>query len=242
MPAGRVIVFPRGNPSIAEVLTKFLEAQRERLGSRTWKRYEGLFSTWQEYLDHYGTRHLSRLEKAFWKRYCRRTKYARFTEVFGPELLLRSAPEFFGEYAMEELMDPYVLECAGTIVRKLAKWLSEKKLIDPREAAVLWHIGTKVKKEFLPAAAALTALDIRYSNRRPYDKPSWIGKCELVEVLPGRLRFTVRDKNLEVSVPLHVASRCRPGWVFTFRLCWKRSKLALVGAEKVNIFGWQNNP
>jgi len=179
------------------------------------------------------------MERAIWKKYSRRTKYG-FTQVFPPEMLVRSAPEFFGEYAMEEIMDLQVLEYAGTIVRKLAKWLAEEKLLDPGEATALWHIGTKVKKEFLAAAAALLALDLRYSYRRPYDRPSWVGKYELVEVLPGRLRFRVRDQDLEVLVPLHVTNRCRPGWVFSLRLCWKRSKLVLVGAEKVNIFGWRN--
>jgi len=239
-----LVRFPvqKGN-TVREVLARFVGARRRDLCHETAKRYERLTGLWLECLDRYGLRYLSSAERALWRKRC--SAGARVTAVFGPDLLVRSAVPFLGEYAIREFGTQLpLLEYAGTVVRKLAKWLLEEGLILRKSADSLWRAGTKARRELVSAAVVVACINVQYGNRyelrRPFCAPLFNVRAELYEVLPGGLRFAVKGRTVEVELPECVTELCRPGWVFTLRMYRKGLSWGLAGAENVNIFGWQN--
>jgi len=239
-----VVEFPlQKNNTITQVLARFITAKRTSLSPETVRRYEKFIGLWQDYLDRYGLLLLTPSEKIFWNKRC--GSDTQITKIFGPGLLVRSAVPFLGEFVVRELGTQLpVLEYAGTVVRRLTKWLFEEGLVSPSETNILWWAGTRAREELVPAALALACVNIqygiRYDLRGTFRASVYRLRSELCEVLPGCLRFAVKGRALDVELSKCVTELCRPGWVFTLKLYAKGLSWGLAGAENVNIFGWQN--
>ncbi|SMB97154.1 hypothetical protein SAMN00808754_1770 [Thermanaeromonas toyohensis ToBE] len=236
----RVVMFPLPERKpLTRVLDAFLDEREKTLSRRTAAKYGRLVSLWQRYLDHHGYCHLLPVEKVLWKRL--RKAGTEITETFGAQLLVRSSVPFLGEYFLRKVgSDLELVEYAGTIVRKLARWLAQEGFVSSRAASLLWDVGNAARRQLVPAFLAQASINIQYDVW--YEIPVYRARGELYEILPGILRFRVKNARVEVALPECVTEYCRPGWVFTLRLLPKEHTFGVVGCDNVNIFGWANTP
>jgi len=124
-------------PTIAEVLEQFLADQAKRLAAGTLAQYENIVGLLEDCLNGYASNSLDKAEEELFDRHynARGTKHREFCEVFGPEHILSNVGEFLGYFMIRKVMaGKDTLRAAGTVTKKLAKWLAEKGYVEAEEA------------------------------------------------------------------------------------------------------------
>lgn len=205
----------KAEPTIDEVLCEFLADQRKRLKHGTYRQYEDIVDLFRSYLEHY------------WPG--RDDAYDEVTEAggsycgtFGPEEISCNYHEFLGYFMPRKVVcGAGLLQAAGRVTRKLARWLEEKGYdADTEDAQELARQATRE----LPEAERVTQL-LDHLSLGGFG--GWDGDGEvtdeiedhftIVRVRPGKLWL---EPLLEyggrtigpIPVPAAVTERCREGW------------------------------
>jgi hypothetical protein len=114
------------DPTIDEVLDRFLDEQRERLADRTFRNYDDVVHLLRDCLNGYAYERLSKEETAFFERHfnAEGDDHREFCELFGPEKILGELDHFLSYFMIRKVIagEDFV-RAAGTVARKLAKWL-----------------------------------------------------------------------------------------------------------------------
>jgi len=136
--SAKIVRFPRpAEPSIRRVLEDFLEAQRTRLAPRTLARYEAVLDLLRSYLNGYAHESLSAPEAARFERSynAEGKEHREFCDLFGPEKIVENLGSFLGYFMIRKVMaGEDLLRAAGTVTKKLSKWLAGKGYVT-QEAA-----------------------------------------------------------------------------------------------------------
>ncbi|HPU00490.1 MAG: hypothetical protein GX890_05020 [Firmicutes bacterium] len=216
-------VQPAG-PNIATVLREFLEEQAGRLGKETYGKYETAIELLQHCLSSYGPNYLEKEEEEMLERYKkesgRKDEFA-FSVLFGPEKIPFIVEEFLGYFLVNKVMcGKDQLRAAGTVMKKLARWLAERGYIDGDEAEYMAGIAAKAYRE-LPSAEALSEALYEMVESSPTVKGE--ERIEdlfsVVKVEPGRLHLQVGDEEpVVVKVPRRISDLCRVGWMIPLLL------------------------
>ena len=195
--------------TISQVFEEFLADQKTRISPKTFSKYQSIISLYQSYLERYWPGHDGE--------YDRITKAGgTFCDTFGPEDATSGYSEFLGYFMPRKVMcGKETMQAAGTVTKKLAKWLAEKGYIENTEEAQE-RAGDAAKE--LPKAQEVLELLEDYleweSPERHGDEIQdhfWIERIE-----PGKLwlkPLTAHPSVLgPVPVPKQVTQRCQPMW------------------------------
>lgn len=206
--------------TIEAVLDEFLEEQRKRLKPSTMRRYEDIISLFQSCLNSYAYQSLDKQEDALFDRLynAKGDEHREFCQIFGPEKIADSVDEFLDYFMIRKVMcGKELMRAAGTVTKKLGKWLNEKGYIDSESAEELVSSGATAAKE-LPAAEELARMLGDYADRTAVDCDDVIEDHFTIDAVePGKLRLSALSGDDEITVPISrdISNACRVGWSFS---------------------------
>ena len=202
-------------PTIDELLAGFLAAERDRLAPRTYGRYEHVVSLLRSCLGNYGHQDLDDAERARFEAAYESDDEA-FVHLFGADKLVAGLPEFLGYFMVRKVMaGEDLLRAAGTVAKRLAKWLEANGHIDSAAAAAARELGAEAARD-LPRAERLGSILFEQTDRGDVDLNA-LDDNDVVEdyltierVEPGALWF---EHGIgPVTVPKAASDLAQPGW------------------------------
>ncbi|MHC4509432.1 MAG: tyrosine-type recombinase/integrase [Planctomycetota bacterium] len=203
--------------TIEAVLDEFLEEQRERLKPSTMRKYEDIIDLFKSCLDGYGHQYLDNQEEALFERFynAEDDKHREFCQVFGPEKIPDSVGEFLNYFMIRKVMcGKELMQAAGTVTKKLGKWLEEKGYIEPESAAEVVSRGATATKE-LPATEELAWMLAEYADCAAIHCDEVIEDHFTINAVePGKLHLSALAGDDEITVPVSrdISNACRVGW------------------------------
>jgi hypothetical protein len=209
------------NPTISEVLEQFLADQRTRLKPRTMAQYEDIIELLRSSLNSYAYNYLSKEEsERFDQLYDQRLE---FCDVFGPDKILPHLDEFLGYFMVRKVIaGQETLRAAGTVTKKLARWLHERGYVDKDEMELAVEESTDAARD-LPRAERLANLLYDFATSQPsariLEKKDDQFVIERVE--PGRLwlsGFMTSGRFWPIAVPREISDLAEEGWRVTLLL------------------------
>lgn len=209
-------------PTIAEVLAQFLSDQRQRLAPKTFTNYQDIIELLEHSLNGYAYQSLSKGDAALFGRLhnAKGTERREFCGIFGPEHILPNVGEFLGYFMVRKVIaGKETLRAAGTVTRKLAKWLAEKGYAKGDDAEEAAERGRDAARD-LPKADALASLLHEFAEyqERGDEKDEILDHFTLTRVEPGKvwLEGMLDGRAVgPVEVPLEISRRCQVGWAIS---------------------------
>lgn len=195
--------------TISQVFEEFLADQKTRISHKTFLKYQSIISLYKSYLESYWPGHDGEYDKI--------TKAGgTFRDTFGPEDATSGYSEFLSYFMPRKVMcGKETMQAAGTVTKKLAKWLAEKGYIENTEEAQ--ERAGDAAKELPKAQEALELLEDYLEWKSPerhgeeIQDHFWIERIE-----PGKLwlkPLTAHPSVIgPVPVPKQVTNLCQPMW------------------------------
>lgn len=220
MPAARALeVQPMpptpGSPTIDEVLSEFLAEQEKRLAPRTFRNYAEVIELLRHCLNGYGHQSLDDVERQRWEDAYERNEGA-FVHTFAPDKIAESVGEFLNYFMIRKLMaGEELLRAAGTVTKKLAKWLGDRRYIEEDAVRIAVERGADAARD-LPKAERLSRLLYEQARKstidaRALDEEHYVEDYLTIErVDPGTLWF--EGDIGPVKVPKAASDIAKPGW------------------------------
>ena len=203
--------------TIEAVLDEFLQEQRKRLKPSTVRKYEDIIDLFQSCLDGYGHQYLDEQESALFDRLynAEGEEHREFCQLFGPDKIPDGVDEFLNYFMIRKVMcGKELMQAAGTVTKKLGKWLKEKGYIEPESAEELVSSGATAAKE-LPATEELAWMLADYADRTAVDCDEAIEDHFTIDAVePGKLHLSALSGDEEIIVPVSrdISNACRVGW------------------------------
>lgn len=200
-------------PNIQEALAGFLAEQQARLAPHTYRKYEEVIELLILCLDGYGHQHLDEADRERWEE---AGEEEAFSRLFGPEKIPDALGEFLGYFMIRKVIaSEELLRAAGTVTKRLARWLEERGLLDETGVSDMVERSGEAGRD-LPRAARLTDLLYEQSRRTNIDVHALGDENYLEDYLfidrvePGALWFEGRIG--PVAIPTEAGELARPGW------------------------------
>ncbi len=234
--------------NISRVLEEFLEVQRTRLAPRTLARYEAVLDLLRSYLNGYAHECLSAPEAArFEHSYnAEGEEHREFCDLFGPEKIVESLDSFLGYFMIRKVIaGEDFLRAAGTVTKKLSKWLAGKGYVSLEAAGEAMETSAAAARDLPRAERAARILrdvadrlDIDVARLAEEDYLEF-DHFTIARVEPGRLWLEVReDRKVRVRGPIPAPVRAtlwlRPGWTISCSLGRVRKSWCLL--EVANVY------
>jgi len=206
--------------TIEAALDEFLKEQRERLKPSTMRKYEDIIELFQSCLDSYGHQSLDKQEYALFDQLynAKGNEHREFCQVFGPEKIPYNVDEFLNYFMIRKVMGgKELMRAAGTVTKKMGKWLKEKGYIDSDSAEEVVNSGATAAKD-LPAAEELARMLSDYADRTVVRCDEVIEDHFVIDAIePGKLRLSPLVENNKITVPVSqdINNACRVGWSFS---------------------------
>ena len=102
--------------TISDIFEEFLAVQKDRIGHKTFSKYQSIISLYKSYLEGYWPGHDGEYDKI--------TKAGgTYCDTFGAEDAMSGCSEFLGYFMPRKVMcGKDTMQAAGTVTKKLAKW------------------------------------------------------------------------------------------------------------------------
>jgi hypothetical protein len=194
--------------TIKAVFEEFLEEQRTRISARTLRDYEGAIRMLETFLENYWPGHDGEAGSGK-RKYC---------ETFGPEEIPAAYSEFLGYFLPRKVIcGKDTLRTAGTVTKKLAKWLVAKGYVDDEEGDDAIDRAAEASRD-LPASAE--ALDILTACSEDAPMGRFAERMEdhytITRVEPGRTWLEPllggRKALGPIPVPEEASALLKEGW------------------------------
>jgi hypothetical protein len=204
---------PKPAKTIDDVFGEFLADQEARLSPTTYRRYDDILDLFRSCLEGYWPGHSQ-------EEYDRITaKGGTFCGSFGPEEITFGLGEFLGYFMPHKVVaGKQTMQAAGTVTKKLLKWLAEKGYVEDAETLEMAKERAGEAARDLPAACDVTdMLEAYLDEHAPEHYSREIeGHFTVLRVEPGKLwlePLTSGDREVG-PVPVHqeVSRRCKRGW------------------------------
>ncbi len=199
------------------MLDEFLKEQQEHLKPSTVRKYESIIDLFQSCLDSYAYQYLDKQESALFDRLYNAEggEHREFCQIFGPEKIPGRVGEFLNYFMIRKVMcGKELMQAAGTVIKKLGKWLREKGYIEAESAGEMTDSGATAAKE-LPAAEELAWMLADYADRTAVDCDEVIEDHFTIKAVePGKLRLSalLGDEEIIIPVSRDISNACRVGW------------------------------
>jgi hypothetical protein len=201
---------PTASKTISQVFEEFLTEQEARLSPSTFSKYGSIISLFESYLESYWPGHDQ-------KEYGRRTKQGgTYCGTHGPDEITEGYSEFLGYFMPHKVMcGKETMKAAGTVTKKLAKWLVEKGYVE--DTADAQERAQEATRD-LPAAQEAMDLLLEYvdCNAPHAYRDTLEDHFSIKKIEPGKFwlePLTMGDKVIgPVPVPVAVTEICRKYW------------------------------
>ena len=201
--------------NIEELLDRFLADQGARLSERTLANYRSVVDLLRSCLNNYGYQHLDQAaQDRFHAAYANDEEA--FVHLFGAPELVAGIPEFLDYFMVRKVIaGAELLRSAGTVTKKLAKWLGEGGYIDVDDVAEVVERGGEAARD-LPRAERLSGMlfDLARQadvNTHAVDDEDYVEDYLTIErVEPGILHFESGVGPLKV--PRAASDLAQVGW------------------------------
>jgi hypothetical protein len=202
--------------TIDDVLTRFLADQEQRLAARTFANYLAVVDLLRHCLNGYGHQYLDDDERVRFEHAFDAGDEEAFVHLFGPEKIADVLGEFLDYFMVRKVMaGEELLRAAGTVTKKLAKWMAANGYLDAGPAGEAIERGASAARD-LPRAERLSRL--LYEQAQRVDKNHQLDAGDDVledyftieRVEPGALWLTGGIG--PVNVDTTASSLARPGW------------------------------
>ena len=217
----KIVKVPRPTePDIRRVLEEFLEVQRTRLAPRTLARYEDVLDLLRSYLNGYAHERLSATEAARFERSynAEGEEHREFCDLFGPDKIVESLDSFLRYFMIRKVIaGEDFLRAAGTVTKKLSKWLAEMGYVSPEAAGDATQTSAAAARDLpraeraaqtLRDAADRLGIDVARLAEEDYLE---FDHFTIARVEPGRLWLQVQEgRKLRECGPIP-APNPRPG-------------------------------
>lgn len=214
------IEFPIAKPNIEEVLEQFLIGKRKQLKPSTIRKYETIIDLFKHSLNSYAYQALNNEESdMFDKLYEARGDAQReFVQIFGPEKISGNIGEFLGYFMPRKVScGKEMLKSAGTVVKKLGKWLVENGYVNDESSSNMVELGKEASSE-LPAAEELAKMLFEYADCNPVS--NWTDEIDdyltVEKIEPGRIYFSnpedIQGDAVVLALPKKMTDKCKAGW------------------------------
>ena len=229
---------------IDEVLDAFLSDQRARLSARTMRNYEDVVDLLLDSLNGYGPNTLESADHRRWEQAFHAGDMEAFCHLFGPEHILGHVDEFLGYFMIRKVMaGQELMRAAGTVTKRLARWLHERGYVDDSQRDLALDRGTDAARD-LPRAERLAKLLYQQSRRTPSFDWDALAPGDLLEdqlvitrVEDSSLHFTglltAADSVGPVKVDQKAAALAQVGWRVTLALARLRGTWKIVEVGSV---------
>ena len=201
---------PKPDQTIDQLFEEFLADQEARLSPKTFDKYEGIIHLYRSYLESYWPGHSGKDYEAITQ------AKGTYCGTFGAEDITSGFSEFLGYFMPRKVIaGNETMKAAGTVVKKLAKWLVEKGYTENDES-VRELVGTTARD--LPASQKLLDdLDDWLSETGPVKSGKEIEGHFLIQRVGPRqiwLESLISGESEigPIPVPAHVARACKVGW------------------------------
>ena len=202
---------PKPDKTIDQLFEAFLADQEARLSLKTFDKYEGIIHLYRSYLESYWPDHSGKESEAITK------AKGTYCGTFGAEEITSGFSEFLGYFMPRKVIaGNETMKAAGTVVKKLARWLVEKGYTDDDES-IRDLVGTTARD--LPASQKLLDRPRRLARRERtgglregsrgalHDQPRRAGP-DLAGIDPLRRARTIGP----IPVPETITRACKVGW------------------------------
>jgi hypothetical protein len=202
-------------PTIDDALEEFLVEQEKRLAPRTFRNYADVIHLLRGCLNGYGYQSLDADERRRWETAYERDEEA-FVHVFEPAKIADNLGEFLDYFMIRKVMaGEELLRAAGTVTKKLAKWLGVHGYLDENAVEDAVDRGAAAARD-LPNAERLSGLLFEQARKSVVDVQT-LDDDEYVEdylmidrVEHGALWF--EGEIGPVKVPKAASDIAQPGW------------------------------
>jgi hypothetical protein len=178
-------------PTISRVLDEFLAEQKARLSQRTFAQYASVVELLTHSLNGYAYQYLSKEESALFDRlYAAKGKdHREFCDIFRPERIISNFGEFLGYFMVRKVMaGKDLMRAAGTVTKKLARWLAEKGYVGAEAGEAGAAEGAEAARALPKAREFADRLDDFVCNQEPGEHKDPVeGHFTIERVEPGRL-------------------------------------------------------
>lgn len=227
--------------TIAMVMAEFLDDQRARLKPKTFSRYEAIISLFQDCMNGYAYQSLDEAESTLFEQHynAEGKGHREFCELFGPEKILENVGEFLGYFMTRKVIcGKDMMQAAGTVTKKLGRWLHQKGYVSEDDAADLVERGGDAARD-LPATEELARLLV---DELGFGGPPCEDAIEdhfgVVKVEPGKLHLSAMNecKAVVVAMPREITAACREGWTIAGAVGKVRGKWRLLEVWNVHPY------
>jgi hypothetical protein len=114
---------------IKEVFAQFLSEQKSKLAPKTYRDYESVIDLFENQLDGYAWNGIDDGEKAYDE--AKKQKKS-FIDLYDHTHIEDNVGEFLDYFVPRKVMsgDEFILKTCPRVIRKLLKWMRDKKLVD----------------------------------------------------------------------------------------------------------------
>jgi hypothetical protein len=202
---------PRPDRTIDELFAEFLTAQQARLSQQSYSRYEAIIDNlYRGYLERYWPGHSGKDYDAVTRAggtYCGR---------YGAEEITSGFSEFLGHFMPHKVIaSNATMKAAGTVVKKLARWLAVQGYTEDDEA--IRELIGKAARDLPASQKLLDELCDWLSETGPVKAGKSIeGHFWIQRIGPREIWLESMIPGDEVigpiPVPANVARACKVGW------------------------------
>jgi hypothetical protein len=195
--------------TLADIFEEFLADQKDRISHKTFLKYQSILSLYKSYLEGYWPGHDGEYDKIT-------QAGGTFCDTFGPEDATAGYGEFLGYFMPRKVMcGKETMQAAGTVTKKLAKWLAEKGYI--ADTAFAQERAGTAAKDLPNAQEVLDILNAYVDATAPARHGAVIEDHFGIDKLePGKLwlkPLTAYGSVIgPVPVPREVTALWEPGW------------------------------
>jgi hypothetical protein len=226
-----------GQPTITRVLGQFLADQKARLSERTFAQYASVVQLLTHSLNGYAYQYLSKEESALFDRlYAAKGKdHREFCDIFGPDRIISNFGEFLNYFMVRKVMaGKDLMRAAGTVTKKLARWLAEKGYVGAEAGEAGAAEGAEAARALPKAREFADRLDEYARWQEPGElKDTVEGHFTIERVEPGRMwleGYLGEGRFGPIALPEELTGLAAVGWrisgvVGRFRGRWRLNEV-----------------
>lgn len=196
--------------TIDQLFKEFLADQKARLSPRTLTKYKDAIDLYRSYLESYWPDHSGKEYDAITK------SNGTYCGTFGAKEIASGFHEFLDYFMPHKVIaGNETMKAAGTVIKKLARWLVEKGLIEDDES--LGELLSETARDLPASQKLLDRLEDWLAESPPIDSVRRIEGHFRIQRIESRqiwLEPVLSDsrQNIPVPVPAAIAKACKVGW------------------------------
>ncbi len=233
--------------TIEQVLEEFLAEKLKKLKPKTATGYRDVIQLFKDCMNGYAYQSLSKAESALFEKHynAEGQEHKEFCQLFGPDKIAENTGEFLGHFLIRKVMAGGDFKrLAGTVIKKLSKWLAEKAYISEEDAAMGEQEGVSAARD-LPKAEKAGNILYRAAENVVFDPDKLddddyhdLDHYTIEKVEPGKLWLEVYDEKGKravgpIAVPKEATALLQEGWDISCAIARIREKWKIVQVANV---------